>query len=352
MGEHQQTLVNNILYLVSLVSDIKHIDPWLDRLRVITSRQDANTPLAPQDEQTLLSLQSKLKDFLVKDDPFRRFEPDVLEQKLYENIQGHQRYNRLRVLVGIIIGLSIGLGLGVGLAQTLSGPSVVPQMPYLIGFVTFCVGAIFLLAQAARTFNKQLRQVYVMLCIVVVLSAVLIGQFSLFGILADSWWAKTWAFTILDAAIGIFLYLAFRRLATQLSITSAFVPVKGVAAIAIPAIIACILLPHAATDLPEPTYDASVVGVGLLAVFAGISVALGQAVVRKVGSLYKKAIVCLVVAAGAMAVAGLVLVVIRLAWLTTGQAPMAASMATMALSIIGAVMFLYAAYVFNKTSRY
>ncbi len=349
MTETHQTLVNNILYLASLVSDVKHIDPWLDRLRVITSRQDANSPLAPQDEQVLLGLQSKLKDYLVKEDPFRRFEPDVLEQKLYENIQGHQRYNRLRVLVGVIIGLSVGLGLGIGLA---GGSSAVPQTPYLAGFVTFCVGAIFLLAEAARTFNKQLRQAYVMLCLVVMCSALLIGQFTLFGILADSWWVKTWAFTVFDAAIGIFLYLAFRTFAKQLSINSALVAFKNVAFAVVPVVIVCILLPHAATDLPEPIYDASVVGVGLLTVFACISVALGRAVVRKVGSLYKKAILCLIVAAVAMAMGGLVLLMIRLVWLTTGQAPMFASLTTMLLSIIGGAMFLYAAYVFNKTSRY
>lgn len=349
MPDNQQTLVNNIVYLASLVSDATHIEAWLDPMRRITARHDT---LSPGDKQTLLDLQSQLKNYLVRDDPLRRFEPDVLEQKMYENLQGQQHYSRLRVLVAVIAGLSISTGVGTAILTHINGVTTIPQLPFLVGFITFCLGAIFLMAQAARTFNQQLRRMYVMLCCVLALTAILIGQFSFFGILQDTWWAKTWAFSALDAGIGVFLYLAFRTLAQQLHVTSIFMSKKGIAAIVAATLGASVLLPHTPAGLPEPIYDASIMGVALLMVFSTISVVLGLAAVRKVSALYKKAVWCLIIAAGAMAAGGLVLLVIRLVWLTTGQAPFAMSLGTMLASVIGGVTFLYASYVFNKTSRH
>lgn len=82
--ETLQTHANKIVYLASLVSDINRIDPWLDRLRGITSLHDPATPLSPEDEQTLLNLQAQLREYLINGDPLRRFEPEVLDQKIYE----------------------------------------------------------------------------------------------------------------------------------------------------------------------------------------------------------------------------------------------------------------------------
>ncbi len=351
MADKQQTLVSNIVYLTSLVSDIQHIDPWLDRMRAITAQHNSGQ-LSPQDEQTLLGLQSQLKDYLIHTDPFRRFDPDVLEQKMYENLQGSRYFNRLRITIGFIIGLAIGLGAGILMVSRMSGMQVLPQLPYLVGFGTLCLGAIFLLAQAAQTFNHQLRQVYYLLCLAVVLTAALAIQFSLYPVIGDSWWMKSWAFSALYAGIGLFFYLAFRTLATQLGLGSAFTRIKIILAVLAAAVGLSVLAPHATTDLPELVYDASVLGLVVMMAFSAISVILGQKVVKRVGALYTKAIWCLIIAAIVGAVDGLNLLIIRLVWLGTNQAPLFFSISSMVLAACVGGLLLYSSYVFNKTSRH
>ncbi len=353
MADKQQPLVSNIVYLTSLVSDIQQIDPWLDDLRMITSQSSTSgTQLSPKDEQTLLDLQARLKDYLAHKDPFRRIDPDILEQKMYENLQGSRRFRQLRMSVGIIIGLAVSSAIGVALLGRLGGMVLLPQLPYLTGFGVLCLGAVFLIAQAARTFNQQLREVYYLLCAAVVLVAVLTIQFAFYGVLGDSWWMKTWAFTALYAGIGTFFYLMFRTLAIQLQVNSIFLRKKTVVAIIVATAGISLVLPHATTELPELVYRLSIFGLLLLLAFSVSSILLGRKVIHNVSVLYAKAIWCLIIAAAAGAVDGCNLLAIRLVWLSTSHAPMLFSVGSMLLAATVGGLLLYASYVFNKTSRY
>jgi hypothetical protein len=163
---------------------------------------------------------------------------------------------------------------------------------------------------------------------------------------------KSWAFTTLYAGIGAFFYLAFRTLAVQLSLASIFIGKKMMAALVALALGVSMVLPHTATDVPEPMYDASIFGLMLLIVFSTVSVILGWRVVKSVGALYTRAIWCLIFAALAGTVDGLNLLVIRLVWLGTNQAPLFFSLGSMVLAAAVGGLLLYASYVFNKTSRH
>lgn len=84
-------LVKSVVYLASLASESKEIDPKLDILRKITAGWNPQMPLGPSNVATLQKLISDLKDYLVNRDPLRSFTSEALDERLTSEIEGNRR---------------------------------------------------------------------------------------------------------------------------------------------------------------------------------------------------------------------------------------------------------------------
>src|SRR5687767_11666346 len=75
-------LVDTTIYLASLASERRTIDPFLDTLRNITIHWKPDTPLSQNDRQAILDTQNKIKNYLLNQDPVRALSQESLEKKL------------------------------------------------------------------------------------------------------------------------------------------------------------------------------------------------------------------------------------------------------------------------------
>jgi hypothetical protein len=66
-------VIDIIVYLASLASKPKALDPTLDTLRRITARLQPGEPITPQDVQALVSVYRSVESYLTHDDPLRAF---------------------------------------------------------------------------------------------------------------------------------------------------------------------------------------------------------------------------------------------------------------------------------------
>lgn len=78
------SLIDSIVYLASLASKPREIDPVLDRCRAITAARKSNEPLTPQQKTTLQEVQEEIKKYLVTKERVRTFQAHQLEDLLQE----------------------------------------------------------------------------------------------------------------------------------------------------------------------------------------------------------------------------------------------------------------------------
>lgn len=85
------TYIDSIVYVGGLASEPKRIDPYLDELRVITSRPGHNAAqLSDADKESLIGLYYRLEDYLLNKEPLRTYTT--------EEIRGHLTYDFQEVL--------------------------------------------------------------------------------------------------------------------------------------------------------------------------------------------------------------------------------------------------------------
>ncbi|HEX6258090.1 MAG TPA: hypothetical protein VFZ48_01265 [Candidatus Saccharimonadales bacterium] len=84
---HTSLELNIILYVASLASRPADIDVTLDTVRLITSRREASDPLPPSDKQALTGVYRKIEEYLVHNDPLRKFSQADLHKNIMEKFE-------------------------------------------------------------------------------------------------------------------------------------------------------------------------------------------------------------------------------------------------------------------------
>ncbi|HSW66895.1 MAG TPA: hypothetical protein VLI54_07205 [Bacillota bacterium] len=74
-----------VLYAADMVSDPPSIDPTLDRVRLITSREDTNAPLTAADQQVLREVYLEIEKHLVTYELLRKVTREELRQRIAEH---------------------------------------------------------------------------------------------------------------------------------------------------------------------------------------------------------------------------------------------------------------------------
>lgn len=349
-------LIGSINYLASLASDVRAIDPYLDTLRNITSTRPAENFTA-DDEQQLQRLRAQLEQYLVNQDPLRRFDPEVLEQKVYEHTAGLNHYAGLRKLLAAILGSSLAVTVAMlivifgGIAPSLQSQ---PQLPITVGLAVLYVGAVILFLQAVKGLNPQLKRAYGYICAGIIIIAALNAQFAILTkALEDTWWIQAWGFSPFFALNGFLFYRGMIVFARQFMLRSILLTGKTVGAVIVFTALVAFFAPHMATALPDSIYRLSVLSMGLCANLTILSCLIGVLTIQQLAPLYRSATRIMVIALGCFGVGAFLLTIIRLAWLdhNNPQAPIAIVGLSSGLIVMSGLLFLIASYRFNKAIR-
>lgn len=76
------TSVDIVLYAAGMASDVTKIDPYLDKLRYITSTLRPGQTLGAQDQQALQGVYLNIEKYLVSADPMRSFDRKALRERI------------------------------------------------------------------------------------------------------------------------------------------------------------------------------------------------------------------------------------------------------------------------------
>jgi len=173
-------LIASIVYLSSLASESKTVDPMLDTLRSVTARWDLKAPLSENDRTSLQKLIMDLKYYLVHRDPLRSFTIEELDERLTEELEGNNE--KLSSFVSVWISC---MAVAVAIFILPFPLSDVNRMYISITvLLTVLTGVtVWLYLSSLRQFNDQLRRVFVFICIGAGLLVVTCLHYTLIGIL-------------------------------------------------------------------------------------------------------------------------------------------------------------------------
>ncbi len=79
--------LNLLIYLASLASSPKAIDPIMDNVRFITARSSVDAPLSENDQKQLVVVYNRLIAYLINQDPLRVYDKPLLDRKIRKKFQ-------------------------------------------------------------------------------------------------------------------------------------------------------------------------------------------------------------------------------------------------------------------------
>ncbi len=86
-GGQEASSIDIVVYTANLVSNSHAVDPMLDRLRAITAQMQPGAGLTPADEDVLLQVYLGLEDYLLKQEPVRKFSQTSLRQDVAQKLR-------------------------------------------------------------------------------------------------------------------------------------------------------------------------------------------------------------------------------------------------------------------------
>lgn len=334
-NQNDQILLDAVIYLASLVSDPQVIDPWLDKVRAVTSKMKPGQSLSKEDRAQLVTVLDRLTDHLLHHDTMRLFLEEDLERQIADKLglkqQGARRHESAVKVLKIIIATVVSYPAGVAMV-TLAG---LPY-PLLFGSVfattTLHAGLIWLYWSSLRTFTPALRQAYRWVCysmIGLAVAAATSPLMSAFPQLGDIPLLSYGGIVVYVAGPAFMLiYHGFRLLAKSLSVKTILASWPFSIGLVLAGWLLLALLPH--TSVPDETvFDFVQITYVIIAVYNALAALLGFKIMRQVTSRYAQAIGWLAAACAQVSIMCLGVVVMNFA---TG--PMYAGPR---LTIIGAV---------------
>lgn len=350
----RQTMIDRITYTASLVTRVREVDPYLDKLRAITARTDFS-PQNMTDEQyaTLVSLQQQLESYLVERESLRSFTPESLQVQIEQHLAGNQNARRGLTQMMTVLGIAGVAAVVVGLLPITSQDT--QQHIILTGAVTSSVmnlGAAWLFVSALAAFKSQLRRAFIFICtgiVIFCLSILAQPLIELWSLRASSDITTLIIMPAVLISTG-FIYAGIAKYAALAGVISRLLSVKTLLTFAIPLAVAAFLIPAPAAQDSKIIFSLSILMHLWVVLLAIMSVIVLMKVRSHVADLYKppvrallQAIVALIL--GAIVFAGLIA--------DAGPrltSPMAVGLFTFLLIMGG--MLVRAGYKFNKISRY
>jgi len=261
--------------------------------------------------------------------------------------------NKSRI-AGAVIGVSLLLSSGVLFMPTPDSWLLGWFYFHLVMVIAVCycclhTGAVLLFLVSLRSYKARLQRAYQAISTAIVLltlstiQIVIISAFNWW----DSWWVNDGFVVIPYFIAGLMAYFATRNLALLVQVRTVLARSAVVLPIVTVVSLIVIPVPHVAQPVPEIVYDAANVllfwTAGMYAVAGGVVLA----VMRHVGLSYKKTMVSL---GWGFITSGIVLFVALVHSFFVEQTQDVSGIIIDALGLISGIIFLYAGYVFAKST--
>ncbi len=269
-----QEIIDQIIYLASLASNRREIEPMMDSLRSVTATREANQPLTDQERDKLAKLRANLVDYLIKSDPLRSFTVDTLNQRVQSrySTQKSGMSRNTRAFFGIVLA-AVGAGLLAMLPVYGSSIAYRAVVAVPLFYTVLCAGTAWFYLSSLSNFRPELRQAFVLLCAGVALLGLnfsTYGPASLLGFNHDPlfrYGGPMWIVVSMFICMyfGLWIYARMMRLRTR------FASLKLLLAVMVPLIVIIVLAPHPSPTPEEAYFDFSlscIVGFIVLGAFA------------------------------------------------------------------------------------
>ena len=337
-------LIDTVIYLASLASELKEIDPKLDKLREITAAWDQHEPLESDSVSTLQKLVADLKDYLIHRDPLRSFTPESLDERLDRELSGKQKKMPpfLALLTPCVL-LSAAIGL---LPLHFSG-----QNQSFIAIATFLVSLVLiscsLYVTSFRNFKPELRSVFIYLCAASGIIGIHFVDYLVIGWLkvANQELFRYGGLTEVPAVAVIVLYIGFVKYAAILKIPMKHIPLQVIGGTA-----AIVLLTTGATivrGLPDKLFlGLSLASILFVGYYAALGAILARRILKNVTTSYAKSLRLLYIFELMLPVVALIFA-IGVLWV----GPIKTGALSVLLAACGTptmVLFMYSGYSFKR----
>jgi hypothetical protein len=349
MKHNRQKLVDRISYLASLISESSASDNSLK----LPSQKNVSTSSSSRSRAELTALKSlntKLENYLIYQDPVRSFTEESLEQQVQQHFEGRRRFYQSPILpLAIIMLLSAVLAsLPYIIPNDISSSNKIALAISLFFFGTHC-GNMWFFLTALRNFRKELRKPFRLLVIGIMLVGIVGAQFTIINLSGSTNfpWINYGGFLFLFPLSYIPLLLGMRLFAKRLNVISLALskPIFLSVSILLPLILFALF----ANPLPgESSYfTAAYLGITFGGILISWTAAIAYATSKKLARHYARAMKLLAAAFGLIGLSSISVMSVLLS--QSQLTPLALSLALTPV-IIAEPLELLAGYTFKKHS--
>lgn len=231
--------------------------------------------------------------------------------------------------------------------------STLVKDPFVIRlYISLLLAAAFFNVQAAvlfwhglNGFKEELQRTYKALCAALTLLSVAMIQAPVAGLIGAMWWLNLGIFNILYAVAAFLLFMASRAFVHSLGIRTRTASLPVTMLLVLMTVSASVFIPaHLSSFLPNIVgLRASLAGLSVNVVLIGLAVANIRLVTAKIGTVYTRAMRWLLIAVVGFFVVQLQAFILQVIGLDNW---LSASGWSNVLSVVNALMFVWAGYAF------
>ncbi len=345
-----RSLLDVILYLASLVSDPKVIDPLLDEVREITARMQPGVPLDLPTRQKLEHVRQEITDHLLHHDMLRTFKPDELQQKLIERFGGEGKTPKAKQTLRQVILIFVAMA-GYALISLPVGAAL-PQAQRTLVTPFFSMTALFLgigwlFWSGLRDFNPKVRKAYGLITVGFILTGLAGLPAPLAAIFPDNTLFRYSVIMPLFVPANLCIYLGTQLFAQIVGVQSRLASRGVVLTAAVLLALAVLPLPHPSQEPSELFFDATMAAIIIIIVLSGSSALLARQISHRTTAMYTKAMGWF---SATMAMVALPFVLEAALIFFMGRITGALLLATLAIFSASGFLMIMSAYTFKRSS--
>jgi hypothetical protein len=288
---NDRTLVDTTIYLASLASERRTIDPFLDTLRAVTARWKPDTSLSENDRQAILSTQQQIKNYLLNQDPVRALTEESLQQKL----QAHSNHDKPLLQRWPIIRLAAVWALAITLFMIVfslplsMSPEEKSQLATPMLYAGLHIGIAWFFLSALHNFKANTGRAYRYITIGTLLSGAgnlyfPIGQ--LFKLGEDHPFLSYGGPFEIFALSGLFFYLGLRLFVNLLGVKSRLTDLRLVGGLSLVALILSVTAGQILERANVAYFDLTLLSLMLIVLYCFLATMLAWQAIPRITNRY------------------------------------------------------------------
>jgi hypothetical protein len=244
--------VEIIVYLASLASEQQAVSAMLDPMRRITAALKPGQAPLPEQEKVLQNVRRNIEHYLVVDEPLKQLTPELLEDKIAGFSEGRAGFRVPWAILGLVA-FSILTGIAMALAPFQVADTVRPGLVIVGVLSAVGLGASWMFFLALPGVKPQLRPALLLMSIGIAYNVLAQLQVPFLTVTnqLDSAWSSYGIYVVFYCPLAIFFFLALRKFAFALGVSSGWRDVRWVASVCVLGTLVVLLMPHADSTIPE-----------------------------------------------------------------------------------------------------